>query len=425
MARRKAPLARPRGQQNSPPPPANFANQTIWTHDNLYILRGLNTASVDLIYLDPPFNKNANYAAPIGSKAAGASFKDSWTLTDLDVAWIDLIERDYPGLYRVILAAMTDSDKSYLAYMAVRLIELQRVLKPTGSLWLHCDHTMSHHLKLVLDAVFGKRNFRNEVVWCYTGPGSPGQGQFPRKHDTLFWYSNSAEWTFNPDAVRIPHHGKTKANFKQGLQGSGFVADTYDLAEGGKVPESWWAQAKGNGLAIAARQAKQYVGYPTQKPLALLDRVILASSNPGEIVMDPFCGCATACIAAEQNHRKWVGIDISPKAAELVAQRMRDELGVFFQGIHRTDIPRRTDLGDLIAYNDPRNKRHLYGEQGGYCKGCGTHFELRNLEVDHKMPRSQGGTDHLSNLQLLCGHCNRVKGDRGMEYLKSKLQIAA
>ena len=130
-------------------------------------------------------------------------------------------------------------------------------------------------------------------------------------------------------------------------------------------------------------------------------------------------------MAAEIENRQWVGIDIAPKAAELVVGRMQTELGVFYRGVHRTDVPQRTDMGDLIRYNDPRNKRHLYGEQGGLCNGCGEHFALRNLEVDHIVAQAQGGTDHLSNLQLLCGHCNRVKGDRGMDYLRAKLQIAA
>lgn len=163
------------------------------------------------------------------------------------------------------------------------------------------------------------------------------------------------------------------------------------------------------------------MGYPTQKPVALLRRIIKASSNPGDTVLDPFCGCATTCIAAQQLGREWAGIDISPKAAELVAQRMRDEVGLFYSGAHRTDIPKRTDLGKLPPY---RSHRHaLYGEQEGHCAGCHTHFELRHLEVDHIISRRKGGTDHDSNLQLLCGSCNRVKGDRGMEYLRAKLSL--
>ena len=158
--------------------------------------------------------------------------------------------------------------------------------------------------------------------------------------------------------------------------------------------------------------SKERTGYPTQKPLRLLNRIIRASSQKGDVVLDPFCGCATACIAAEQINRQWVGIDVSPKAADLVKSRMHDELGLFYKGIHRTDIPLRTDLGKIIPYNDIRNRKYLYGEQGGYCNGCENHFESRNLTVDHIVPQADGGTDHISNLQLLCGACNSQKGTK-------------
>ena len=171
--------------------------------------------------------------------------------------------------------------------------------------------------------------------------------------------------------------------------------------------------------------SRERVGYPTQKPLALLYRIIESSTNPGDIVLDPFCGCATACIAAEQKARQWIGIDISPKAAELVTSRMRSELGLFYNGAHRIDVPQRTDLGKLPPYNHPDNKRKLYGDQGGDCAGCNEHFAPRHFHIDHITPRAKGGTDHLENLQLLCGHCNSVKGDRGMDYLRAKLQLAA
>ena len=151
----------------------NWANQTIWTGDCLDVMRGMNGESVDLIYLDPPFNSNADYAASIGSKAAGAEFKDTWGPSDIDLAWHGLIKHDYPGLYALLLAVRQvhgDSMMSYLIYMAVRIMEMKRLLKPTASIWVHCDPTASHYLKLTMDAVFGKLNFRNEIVWCYTRP---------------------------------------------------------------------------------------------------------------------------------------------------------------------------------------------------------------------------------------------------------------
>ena len=162
-------------------------------------------------------------------------------------------------------------------------------------------------------------------------------------------------------------------------------------------------------------------GYPTQKPIALLKRIIRASSNEGDMVLDPFCGCATTCVAAEDLGRNWTGIDVSTRAAELVVSRIEDRQGLWREIVHRKDVLRRTDLGTLSV---PRTHRQtLYGIQGGNCAGCDTHFEARNLEVDHIISRAKGGTDHLENLQLLCGSCNRIKGDRGMEYLKAKLQL--
>ena len=394
----------------------NFASRTIWTRDCLEVMRGMNSETVDLIYLDPPFNSNVDYAAPIGSQAAGAGFRDMWYLSDIDAEWIELIEKPQPRLWRVLLAAMTDSDKSYLTYMAARLMEMPRLLKPTGTIYLHCDPKMSHYLKLVMDAIFGPRNFRNEIVWCYSGGGQP-KSDFPRKHDLIFRYTASDEYTFNRDEMRIPYDSDYQATVFAG-DDTRAPGRTYKPHPDGKVVEDWWR-------GIARPYGKARTGYPTQKPLPLLDRIIRASTNPGDTVLDPFCGCATTCVAAENLGRDWAGIDLSPRAGDLVMQRLaaggtavrRTDI------ILRDDIPPRTDLGPLPRYNSPEVKQQLYGQQGGYCNGCGEHFQPRNFEVDHIIAQTKGGTDQIANLQLLCGACNREKGNRGMEYLRSKLQL--
>ena len=352
-------------------------------------MRGMNSASVDLIYLDPPFNSKANYAAPIGSEAAGAEFKDTWSLRDVDIAWLDLIEAKHPALNKVIHAAMTKSDKSYLIYMAVRFIEMHRLLKPTGSIYCHCDPTMSHYLKLVMDAIWGRNQFRNEIIWCYSGPARAAQN-FTRKHDVILFYSNTIA-VFNVDDVRMRHKRQTVS------AGVGMAAGNKTLEEAqaaekealkiGKLCPDWWSDI-GSGSHMPKNER---VGYPTQKPLALLRRIVLASSNKHNVVLDPFCGCATACIAAQDLKRQWVGIDISPKAAELVRYRMDKELPLMFQNvIARNDIPQRTDLGDVPFYKNKNNKKYLYGEQAGICNGCKVHFQLNNLTVDHIIPKSKG-----------------------------------
>ena len=480
----------------------NWSNQTIWTGDNLEIMRGMNSASVDLIYLDPPFNSKANYAAPIGSKAAGAAFKDIWTLTDVDVEWINLIEAKYPSLYRVLLATIKASDKAYLVYMSTRLLEMHRLLKNTGSIWLHCDPTMSHYLKLVMDAIFGPSQFLNEIIWrraASHNDNKQGMRRAGKVHDILLLYRKTDNHIWNPiftaytqeyldseydnrtddgryfkesDLTAAKPGGDTEYEWrvKRPRFGGAWVADIDDEYLNPKsdweyraIPPyrgRYWAYSKENlrqfwhegrlyhrttGMPrlmlfsdempgvplqdvwqdIPPASGRERTGFRTQKPVALLERIIGLSTNPGDMILDPFCGCATTLVAAEafELKRHWAGIDISQKAVELVRDRMRKERGLFFRGSVRTDIPQRTDMGQLIRFNDARNKRLLYGEQGGHCRGCDGHFELRHFEVDHIIARAKGGTDHIDNLQLLCGNCNRVKGDRGMEYMRTKLQL--
>ena len=450
---------------------ANFASQTIWTGDNLDIMRGMNSDSVDLIYLDPPFNSKANYAAPIGSKAAGAAFKDTWGLDDVNLVWHGEIKLEYPGLYALLTTTREihgDSMMSYLIYMSIRIMEMRRLLKPNGSIYLHCDPTASHYLKLLMDAVFGRKAFRNEISWQRYAPHSLATSRFDGNSDSILFYAAGGRFTPQYQKLteselkkRFPHTEKetgrkyqhvaleqssnrASAGEVRVINGKELVSEigwrwtqkTFDarLAEnphmihwtsGGRPRYKIYADGyKGKPLGSIwtdvtplTAGSKERTGYPTQKPLALLYRVVKASSNEGDMVLDPFCGCATTCVAAEQLGRQWVGIEISEKAADLVQSRLREEVGLTYQGAHRTDIPKRTDLGKIPRYNSAENRRYLYGEQGGYCNGCETHFEPRHFHVDHIVPRAKGGNDHISNLQLLCPSCNAHKGKKSHEEL--------
>lgn len=402
----------------------NVDNRTIFCNDNLSVLRGINSNCIDLIYLDPPFNKKKQFFAPIGSEAEGAEFKDYFGKVDIKEEWLGLIADEYPLLAEYIQGIGNighKSNKYYLCYMAIRLIEMHRILKETGSLYLHCDQTMSHYLKLLLDCIFGEDKFRNEIIWCYHGPGSPGMRQFNRKSDSIFWYSHGDNWTFNANDVRIPYKDP-KQSLRRAFSTSGdFTEDEVNVyRQRGKVPENWWE------MRIAPRSRKEYVGYPTQKPIALLERIIKASSSKGDMVLDPFCGCATTCVAAERLERQWMGIDISRKAWDLVNLRIKKEVPEdLFRGKAdlQTTLPKRTDKGQTMPdknISKKDKKRILYGRQHGYCNGCEYPFQFKNLTVDHIVA---DGNDDLDNLQLLCNFCNSAKGKyKDMPALRARLR---
>ena len=482
----------------------NFSDRTIWTGDNLDILRGLNSASVDLIYLDPPFNSNRDYAAPVGSVAAGAAFKDTWTLSDLDVAWMGLIADEQPAIYKVLDTAGLSHGKpmqSYLCMMAVRLLEMKRVMKDTASIYLHCDPTASHYLKMLMDAVFGSGLFLNEMTWKRSSAHNDtrqGMRRAGKIRDVVLVYTKSDDYAWNPqympytddylqaeyrhitpdgrhyketDVTAAKPGGDTEYEWHVKRPVGEKARWSADLDNEHQDPqEGWeykavspyrgryWAYSKANlagfwnegrlihretGMPRLMQLAEdmpgvplqdlwddippvlgsERIGYPTQKPLALLERIIKASSNEGDVVLDPFCGCATACVAAENLSRRWIGIDISPKAVELVNMRLQQSMGDLFHNrlvTARTDIPRRTDIDAPVPYR--QNKHVLFGQQEGRCNGCRSEFPFRNFTIDHIIAERRGGTDHIENLQLLCGHCNSVKGDRPQEYLAARLR---
>lgn len=436
---------------------------TLYTNDNLFVLNGLNNESVNLIYLDPPFNSKRTYSAPIGSKSAGASFKDMWTWADVDDGYLDKLVEKYPAMVSFIQSIQEIHSKAmmaYVTYMTQRLIEMHRILKDTGSIYLHCDPTASHYLKILMDEIFGRKNFRNEITWertTDTGSSKAIAKFFPRNVDIILFYSKSDNYVYNKlyteyDIEYINSKFKEKDDngqfrwqvlktysestlerlkkedrVKKTNNSKYYYYKQYLNDSSGVRMSSLW---KADDIVPLGPNVNESTGYPTQKPLALLERIIQASSQEGDLVLDPFCGCATTCVAAQRLGRRWIGIDIEKQAAPVLLERLQkdgymdDSLDFKKEGVdfvHRTDIPQRTDV--KIEYIEDKSvKERLFAQQCGHCNACGVEMRIIDFEIDHIIPKAKGGGDYFENYQLLCGSCNRIKGDRPMDYLRIKIK---
>ena len=411
----------------------NKASNYLYTGDNIHFLHRFDSESVDLIYLDPPFNSKRTYSAPIGSKAAGTSFKDMWSWDDIDEELLATLFATHPYLVDFIKTIEGIHGKpmmAYVLYMAQRIKEMHRVLKPTGSIYLHCDPTASHYLKIVMDKIFGRDNFRREIIWSNEDQsGFKSQAKnWIRGSDTIFFYTKTSitDYTFNKeymplDEATIRRYDKVDKDgnrYKIYKNPDGTERKSYLKKERGVPLGSVWTDIPS---FQTVNNTGEYLGYPTQKPLKLLERIIQASSNEGDVVLDPFCGCATTCVAAQQLNRKWIGIDIEKKAAELLVERLGDDAGLFADFVQTDILPERTDI--TIAPDSQSVREKLYKAQEGKCNACGLQADhIRHFELDHIIPKSKGGSDTEGNYQLLCGSCNRIKGDRPMEYLRMRLE---
>ncbi|MCI0620029.1 hypothetical protein L0Y40_03325 [Candidatus Wolfebacteria bacterium] len=263
--------------------------QIIYCGDNLEVLKDLPDESVDLIYIDPPFNSNRNYEVFWGDTQEKRAFEDRFG----DAA-------------------------HYIDWMRPRVVELHRVLKKTGSFYYHCDWHASHYVKILLDQIFDFNNFQNEIIWSYRTGGS-SQKYWARKHDSILFYTKSDKYTFNSQKEKA--YTKSKSRKAGAIDYGGGTAEFFE-DEGGVYN---WVNARDVwDIPYINSQSKERLGYPTQKPSALLERIIEASSNKGDVVLDAFCGCGTTLVAAQKLGRKWVGIDISPTACRVMAQRLYD-----------------------------------------------------------------------------------------------------
>jgi len=388
---------------------------TLYYGDNLEVLRRhIASESVDLVYLDPPFNSNANYnvlfAEQDGSRSAGQIevFTDTWRWDEaavLDYEQTVEMGGKVADALRAMRTLLGGSDMlAYLSMMAPRLVEMRRVLKSTGSIYLHCDPTASHYLKLLMDAVFGPDHFRNEIIWQRTVAKALSTQRLPSNHDVLLAYQRGDRSTWNqsvmfapyiesaldpkteakyshrdPDGRRYqldnlinPNHNRPNLTYeflgitrvwrwtKERMQASyeaGFVVQPNP----GSVPrfKRYLDEQRGKPLGDIwtdippiNSQAQERLGYPTQKPLALLERIIQSSSNPGDVVLDPFCGCGTAVDAAQRLGRQWIGIDITHLAVNLIRHRMQDAYG---DTVKFSVVGEPTDIASAknLAASDP------------------------------------------------------------------------
>ena len=420
-------------------PERNFANRTLYHGDNLDFMRGINSGTVNLIATDPPFNKSRDFHATPDSLSAGARFIDRWRWEhDVHEEWVDAIKDDWAGVWQAIENGRVNHSMgmaAFLCWLGIRLIEMRRVLADDGSIYLHIDHTAHAYAKCLMDAIFGRRNFRNEIAWCYRGAGYPRR-DFGRRHDTLLRYSKSDAYTFNLDDVRDEYAEATKERFAHHI-GNRRRTGNYGLQTLhplGRHPDDWWE------IQPIAPSAKERTGFPTQKPLALYERIIKASSNGDDLVLDPFCGCATTPIAAERQGRQWIGMDIWDGAADIIRKRMADAgfdaddaehlpsgrtITVTRTPPTRTDdpdaVPTVPDLvlrpqrvkarWERLTHAEMRDILATAQANGNniVCAGCGIELPLRYMELDHREPRKDGGENVITNRVLLCGPCNRAK----------------
>ena len=489
----------------------NFPDNILYELDNLDVLRGMNSETVDLIATDPPFNTKRNRSGTAGFYVDNwkwgdtGTLPDQWAWNEVHPVWLEQIQDDNPALHTVIEAARVshgDDIAAFLCFLSVRLLEMHRVLKPTGSIYLHCDHAANAYIRMAMDAIFGngvngKPGFRNEITWKRQNSNNAVTSRYGNITDVILFYTKSETATWNqpyyqqrslmemkrykrdnngrlyktndltapnPTPNRMfewrgatPKNGwrysrekleemysegkiLTAVNGKPRLDGHIQYLD--EMPPGGKMQNIW------DDIPRIANTSQERTGSPDQKPLALYERIVLASSNEGDLVLDPFAGCATTIMAARKHNRRWVGIDrrkdaryhvvcrmAGVKAKDAEEIRKRSDLAEWLDGQlgkydahYSADAPTRTDTGEVAApvlhpvfpfhASERSVLRHdqmralLVERFGLQCWGCGfTPPSLRYLHLDHISPKTDGGGDHLDNRALLCQVCNLDKSN--------------
>jgi DNA modification methylase len=392
-------------------PPVTAKPNKLYYGDNLEILeKNQPDESVDLCYIDPPFNSKRDYNQIYDShertdRAQAWAYLDTWTWNEMTDDGFHRILSNHGGRFTEqtidLVNGLTSTLKrnglnAYLINMAVRVAEIYRVLKPTGTFYLHCNPAASHYLKLVLGSLFLPRGgqFRNEIIWCYRGGGVP-RSDFARKHQTIFRYSKTHHATFNVDAVRIPYsedvQNSPASRYDKSYRDNK-VYEGYRPNPKGKHPEDWWPIQP-----LMPSDKKERCGYPTQKPKTLLNRIILSSSNPGDVVLDAYCGCGTSIEVAHREDRRWIGIDITYQAISTVINRLEDELpGEALKTVAIAGLPRDLDSARALAHKKDDRLRKEFEKWAilTYTK---------NRAAIHERKGADGGIDGVVYFQQAAG----------------------
>jgi site-specific DNA-methyltransferase (adenine-specific) len=420
--------------------------------DNLDILRRkVKDESVDLCYIDPPFNSKRNYNQiynNIGGedRAQAHAFTDTWVWDEHAITGYSEILANDKGRFQAQLIELIKglhavlgegSLLAYLVSMSLRITEIHRVLKDTGTFFLHCDPTASHYLKLILDAIFVPQggDYINELVWCYS-QGGRSSDWFPRKHDVIFWYAKSGEWEFNGDDIHVKYELLSKKSsssftktdkdgrkFKE-IYGPGKKKLYKYYEDAGKVPYDWWTDIH-QMTGRTAASGNEYLGYTTQKPEALLERIIKAASSEGDTILDAYCGCGTTLAVAQRLKRKWIGMDITYQSIAVVLRRLEQKFGKeVIAEIVADGIPRDMKSAIALAHkNDDRlrkefekwsvltytNNRAIINEKKGADAGIDARGYFMTSKKDNAkiIFQVKSGGVHRSDIATLRGDMGR------------------
>ncbi len=480
--------------------PLNAENRGVYISDNLPFLKSLNDECIDLVCIDPPFAKNETFgrknerspdplkpplsdeeketemallrrwgirneqeANDAGIDWPATRYKDFWSWQDVHESWLKDIEDDHPGVHKLIEATQEihgDGTAAYLCYMAVRLFEIKRVLKDTGSLYLHCDHTAGAYLRQLLDAIFGngqngKPGFRNEIVWSYNGGGMPRKA-FGRKHDNILFYTKGRDYTFT----------RQYRPYAESASGRHSDGSRFDYERGAGMTAVW------ADISPVNTMDKERTGYPTQKPVALAERIIKASCPDGGVVLDCFAGCAYVAIAAERLNRNWIACDINPRAWTVFKRQFSKPKLAMLTCAEPTHNLSPSMLGNIVTVHGPSElpvlgtparddtppsfklqaKPRMFkvpaslipedemlvtllemSDYTAWCCGFANRKSngevvrtTRNFHLDHLAPKSKDGTSNeIHNRAPMCPYHNIRKSNRQVMLAEYREEIAA